>query len=284
MKFALFLVCTLALSFEASAQRARPGGSSRVGGGSMGGGSSRGFGGGGSIGGGPSRGFGGGGSSRGGGHVDVGSFRGGDVRNGGSVYSGPARGHTGGAVYDSGRLVDVNRGGHVNRGGSVNRGGHLPSRNNRFDSSFYYGGGRSAHVTHGRVTSFNRYRPGVTISVGGPVGYFSNSHSRWWYSTPRPYYVWSTPFVNFGYSCQMLTDYNQQDQYGNYIQYARLLMNGVAQHDFIKLYECNKAISDIQMYGDYCDSVDDVMYDRTGIPEAQFSHYAECRAALPYYY
>ena len=42
------------------------------------------------------------------------------------------------------------------------------------------------------------------------------------------------------------------------------------------------ALSDIRMYGDFCDGSD--LYDQSGILEASFYYNYECRDALGYYY
>ena len=99
----------------------------------------------------------------------------------------------------------------------------------------------------GRVVIRNTYRPGRVYRDyrRGPI-------------------VWTTPF---GYSCSM---------------YGDLLLNGIRQHTFSYSMDCNQAISDIRIYGDYCDN--DIMYDQSGYMEAQFYSNYECREALGYYY
>lgn len=64
--------------------------------------------------------------------------------------------------------------------------------------------------------------------------------------------------------------------------YGDLLLNGIRQHTFSYSMDCNQAISDIRIYGDYCDN--DIMYDQSGYMEAQFYSNYECREALGYYY
>ena len=46
--------------------------------------------------------------------------------------------------------------------------------------------------------------------------------------------------------------------------------------------DCNEAINDIRIYGDFCD--DNVMFDQSGYMEAEFSSRYECRDALGWYY
>ncbi len=46
--------------------------------------------------------------------------------------------------------------------------------------------------------------------------------------------------------------------------------------------DCNDAMIDIRIYGDFCD--DDLMFDQTGYMEAQFASNFECREALGWYY
>lgn len=76
--------------------------------------------------------------------------------------------------------------------------------------------------------------------------------------------IWSQPF---GYSCSM---------------YGDLMLNGRPIHNFRYSMDCHDAVSDIRLYGDYCD--DDVMFDQSGYMEAQFASRYECREALGWYY
>lgn len=116
------------------------------------------------------------------------------------------------------------------------------------------------------------YRPGPVVVRPGPV-----IHSRVVirprnvYRTGRVYrdyrrspIIWSQPF---GYSCSM---------------YGDLTLNGRPVHNFRISSDCYDAVSDIRVYGDYCD--DDVMYDQSGYMEAQFGSRYECREALGWYY
>jgi hypothetical protein len=76
--------------------------------------------------------------------------------------------------------------------------------------------------------------------------------------------IWSIPF---GYSCNA---------------YGDLALNGRSLHNFRYSMDCYDAVSDIRIYGDFCD--DDIMFDQTGYMEAQFSSRYECREALGWYY
>ena len=64
--------------------------------------------------------------------------------------------------------------------------------------------------------------------------------------------------------------------------YGDLALNGRPLHNFRYSMDCNEAINDIRIYGDFCD--DNVMFDQSGYMEAEFSSRYECRDALGWYY
>jgi hypothetical protein len=109
------------------------------------------------------------------------------------------------------------------------------------------------------------YRPGPIVTGRVVISprhvYRTGRIYRTYRRTPI---IWSVPF---GYSCNMFGD---------------LALNGISMHNFRYNMDCNEAVSDIRLYGDFCD--DDTMYDQSGYMEAQFSSRYECREALGYYY
>lgn len=124
----------------------------------------------------------------------------------------------------------------------------------------------SPRVTRPQVPSRPSYRPGpVRPHVRVAPRYVVNRHSyRTLRITRRAPIIWST---GFGYACT----------YG-----GQLLLNSLPVHNFYSEYECSQAISDIRIYGDFCDRED--LYDQSGILEAQFNSDYECREALGYFY
>jgi hypothetical protein len=64
--------------------------------------------------------------------------------------------------------------------------------------------------------------------------------------------------------------------------FGDLALNGRSVHNFRYSMDCNEAVSDIRVYGDFCD--DNVMFDQTGYMEAEFASRYECREALGWYY
>jgi Ni/Co efflux regulator RcnB len=106
-------------------------------------------------------------------------------------------------------------------------------------------------------------RGGVRVIITGPRYNPNRYSSRVIRSTRRAPIYWE----NFGYTC---------DTAGG------LRLNGRLVHDFSFGAQCFEALSDIQVYGDFCDYED--LYDQTGIQEAQFESSAECRNALGWYY
>lgn len=137
------------------------------------------------------------------------------------------------------------------------------------------GGGRGndRHDRHDRYDRHDRrpdYRPGPVIVVRPGPGRVvitprrTYRPGRVYRSYRRTPIIWSVPF---GYSCNM---------------YGDLALNGRPIHNFRYSMDCHDAVSDIRIYGDYCD--DNVMFDQTGYMEAEFSSRYECRDALGWYY
>ncbi|HXH75977.1 MAG TPA: hypothetical protein VNJ08_13480 [Bacteriovoracaceae bacterium] len=92
-------------------------------------------------------------------------------------------------------------------------------------------------------------RPHITIRPRIVVGprYNPNPYSRRVIRTViRPPVIWVTPF---GHSCY----YNQ------------LSLNGRPVHNFSYEHECQQALQDIRIHGDFCDRED--LYDQSGILE-----------------
>lgn len=121
-----------------------------------------------------------------------------------------------------------------------------------------------------RVERYDRYdsRPGPVIVVR-PGRVVINPRrtyrtGRIHRSYRRSPIIWSQPF---GYSCNI---------------YGDLALNGRPIHNFRYSMDCHEAISDIRVYGDFCD--DNVMFDQSGYMEADFSSRYECRDALGWYY
>lgn len=83
-------------------------------------------------------------------------------------------------------------------------------------------------------------------------------------TTRRAPITWS---YGFGYTCGTFGD---------------LRLNGRLIHDFRFSSDCYEALSDIRIYGDFCDNED--LYDQSGYLEAQFTFNYECRDALGWYY
>ncbi len=112
----------------------------------------------------------------------------------------------------------------------------------------------------------NDYRTGP-IGGGyrrGPVVIHRQHSYRTYRDYRRTPVIWS---YGFGYTC----DYT-----------STLRLNGSYLHDFFASYDCSQALSDIRIYGDFCDGGD--LYDQTGYREASFSSSYECREALGYFY
>ncbi len=111
------------------------------------------------------------------------------------------------------------------------------------------------------------YRPGPVIVRPGRVVITPRRTyrpGRIYRDYRRSPIIWSQPF---GYSCNMYSD---------------LALNGRRIHNFRYSMDCHEAISDIRLYGDYCD--DNIMFDQSGYMEAEFSSRYECRDALGWYY
>ena len=127
-------------------------------------------------------------------------------------------------------------------------------------------GGRGPVVTGprynppGPVSRYDRYdhRRGPVV-IHRRVG-----PGRTYRSYSRGPVIWST---GFGYTCGVRGD---------------LGLNSRFIHDFYASYDCHQAISDIRIYGDFCNGGD--LYDQSGFHEASFSSSFECRQALGYYY
>ena len=111
---------------------------------------------------------------------------------------------------------------------------------------------------YGYRSDYGTYRPEYRPR------YIPHTSRRIMRSLRRPHIVWST---GFGYQCSM---------------WGELLLNGRMIHSFISPYDCNLALSDIRLYGDFCNGAD--LYDQTGILEGQFNNNYECREALGWYY
>lgn len=121
----------------------------------------------------------------------------------------------------------------------------------------------------------NGYRPTVPSYNPGPrvVGPRYNPpgrNVRIVRDVRRTPVIWNSGFYTTGYRCDAF-DLIQVTSY-NSIHLAR----------FWDSYDCNQALRDLEIYGDYC--LNDELYDRNGRLEAQFWSNAECRNALGYYY
>jgi hypothetical protein len=125
-------------------------------------------------------------------------------------------------------------------------------------------GGRNDRYNH-RPDYRPDYRPGPVITgrvvINPRRAYRTGRIHRSYRRTPI---IWSQPF---GYSCNM---------------YGDLALNGRPIHNFRYSMDCHEALTDIRVYGDYCD--DNVMYDQSGYREADFASRYECRDALGWYY
>ncbi len=112
--------------------------------------------------------------------------------------------------------------------------------------------------------SYSTYRDPYSYSRVAPRTIYRQYSTRYIRTIPRPAPIWT---YGFGYSCGY---------------YGDLTLNGRPIHNFAYSSDCQQAIQDIQIYGDFCDNAD--MIDQTGYLEAAFSSNWECRDALPYYY
>lgn len=119
----------------------------------------------------------------------------------------------------------------------------------------------------GRYDRYDRYddrRPGPVIV--GPRYSPRRDSGRIIRTTRRSPVIWSS---GFGYQC------------AGYMN-DQLILNGRLVHVFRYSGDCFTALSDIRVYGDFCDQED--LYDQSGRLEAQFTFNYECRNALGYYY
>jgi len=242
MRFTLFLLCSLVVAFEASAQHHRGGG---------GGGGVPHAGGGG--------GYGGGGYSAG----RVTSVPSVGGRGGGTIYgASPSQNYGGGGVprpapYTNG---SVNRNTYTNNYGTTPRGGNV---------SYNNGAGYRDRGSYGNVNMNVRYHNNVA-HPRGPVGYYGNyGANRIFYTTPRAYFMWQTPFASYGYQCNNA---------------GMMFIGRNFFHQFTSMQECYTALNDIQYYRDFCDAYSASMFDMSGNMIAQFNSYDDCRYSLPYYY
>lgn len=105
------------------------------------------------------------------------------------------------------------------------------------------------------------YRPDYRVEPRYTPRYDSRRVYR---SVRRPVIIWNQ---SFGFNCSSFGD---------------LTLNGRMIHNFRYSFECGQALSDIRVYGDFCDGED--LYDQTGMLEAQFSYDFQCREALGYFY
>lgn len=165
--------------------------------------------------------------------------------------------------------VFAQRGPRYNPPGRGDRNDHRPGPGpGRYDNDRY--------DRHDHDRGRNDYRPGPVIVRPGPGPVVINPGrgrvvirqtyrpGRVYRDYRRPPIIWSVPF---GYSCGI---------------YGDLRLNGRTVHTFRYSMDCQAAITDIRLYGDFCD--DDVMYDQSGYMEAQFYSNYECRESLGYYY
>lgn len=141
---------------------------------------------------------------------------------------------------------------------------HRPGRGGRDDRRYDRRDDRRDHRRDDR----RDYRPGPSrpgrVIVVGPR-YSPNRYSRRIIrEIRRSPIIWSS---GFGYACG---------------RFGELMLNGRLVHNFRFSSDCMQALSDIRIYGDFCDQED--LYDQSGILEAQFTFSSECRQALGYYY